>query len=73
MYRLGAFRQENVKKDVCGLIRLFYDTLGGPERYSKLPDVAKNICCGLKKNLILKKFKSIPQLREHIEMLDWPI
>ena len=41
MYRLGAFRQENVKEDVCGLIRLFYDTLGGPERYSKLPDVVK--------------------------------
>ena len=73
MYRLGAFRQENVKEDVCGLIRLFYDTLGGSKRYSKLPDVAKNICCGLKKNLILKKFKNIPQLREHIEMLDWPI
>ncbi|MCH8157690.1 MAG: protein kinase [Nitrospinae bacterium] len=73
LFHWGAFRQENVKEDICGLIRLFYDTLGGARHYAKQPAVVKNICCGLKQNLILKKFKSASRLREHIETLEWPV
>ncbi|KMP11281.1 serine/threonine protein kinase [Candidatus Nitromaritima sp. SCGC AAA799-A02] len=73
LFHIGAFRQENAKDDICGLIRLFYDALGGAERYAKQPETVKYICCGLKQNLILKKFKSSSQLREHIESLDWAV
>lgn len=71
MYMWGAPKKTNIHDDVVDLVRLFYDILGGKKYYAKLPDQAKNICSGLKRTLILKKFRSAGQLREHLELLDW--
>lgn len=64
-------KRENRQDDICDLIRIFYDCLGGQRFYSHQPDVVKYICCGLKRSLILKKFKTVAQLRKHIETMGW--
>ena len=71
MYHWGKASAENVQHDVFCLIRLLYDSLGGLNHYSKQPRVIKNICCGLKRGLILRKFKTAGQLRAYLENLEW--
>lgn len=71
MYHWGAPRRENIHDDVCDMIRIFYDSIGGQKHYAKQHNVVKDVCCGLKRNLILKKFKSAGQLREYLECLEW--
>jgi len=57
--------------DILALIQIFHECLGGQKWYAKMPAPAKNICCGLKRSLILKKFRSASQLREHLEQMEW--
>jgi serine/threonine protein kinase len=64
-------KKETRQQDICELIRVFYDALGGAKEYSKMPATVKEICCGLKKSLILNQFRAISHLREHLESLDW--
>lgn len=71
MYHWGAPRAENIHADVLDLVRLFYDAMGGAGQYARLPQEAKYICCGLKRTLILKKFKSAGKLRKHLETMQW--
>lgn len=71
LYHWGAARRVNIYDDVIDLIRIFYDSLGGQKHYAKLPKEVKDICCGLKRSLILKKFRSAGQLREHLENFEW--
>lgn len=71
MFQWGAARPINIHEDVIDVIRVFYDSLGGKKHYAKQPQPIKDICCGLKKTLILKKFKTAGQLRAYIENLSW--
>ncbi|UCH46288.1 MAG: protein kinase [Nitrospiraceae bacterium] len=64
-------RRENMNDDLCDLIRIFYDALGGRARYSRQPKEVKEICCGLKRSLILKKFRNAGALRTHLENVVW--
>lgn len=63
--------RKNIQQDLIDTIRIFYDLLGGKRYYSKQPAVIKYICCGLKHGLILNKFKTSTQLREHLESMSW--
>ncbi|MCO4794948.1 MAG: protein kinase family protein [Bacteriovoracaceae bacterium] len=67
----GDSKQSNREEDIIKLIRIFYDILGGADRYPKLPPSIKHIICGLKRGLILKKFRSVSHLRVHLETMDW--
>lgn len=71
MFHWSAPKRQNIQDDICDLIRIFYDALGGAKRYTKHPPQVKAICCGLKRSLILKKFKTTKQLREYLETLRW--
>lgn len=71
MFNWGAPSGENYRHDIVNLIRVFYDVLGGAENYAKQPPEVKEICCGLKRSLILKKFRTAAQLRSHIETMEW--
>jgi tRNA A-37 threonylcarbamoyl transferase component Bud32 len=64
-------RRENMNDDICNLIRIFYDAIGGRKRYSRQPGEVKEICCGLKRSLILKKFRDAGVLRVHLETRAW--
>lgn len=70
LYHLGSAR-EHIKEDVTDMIKLFYDILGGEKHYPNHPPEIKDICCGLKHSLILKKFRTAGQLRQYIENMEW--
>jgi serine/threonine protein kinase len=70
-YHWSAPKRENMQADIIDVIRVFYDILGGARHYSKQPKPIKNICCGLKHGLILKKFPTISRLRNHIKTMEW--
>jgi len=71
MFYWGGARNENIQYDVNNLIRIFYESIGGKKHYAKQPKEVKEICCGLKNSLIMKKFRSAGQLREYIETMEW--
>ena len=71
MFHWVAPKKENINDDVCDLIRLFYDAIGGQKHYANQPDVAKQVCCGLKRSLLIKKFRTAGRLREYLENLEW--
>jgi serine/threonine protein kinase len=68
---LGPSAAGSRREDVCDLIRIFYDLLGGQRLYAAHPPEIKQICCGLKRTLIFKKFRSGGQLRKHLEQMSW--
>ena len=71
MYHWGKASAENVQHDVNCLIRIFYDSLGGAKFYAKQPQVIKDICCGLRQDLIRSKFRTAGRLRVYLENIDW--
>jgi hypothetical protein len=71
MFHWGSPRPENLQDDVCDMIRVFYDAIGGQRHYAKHPPEIKAICCGLKRSLILRKFKTAGQLRQYLEIMQW--
>lgn len=70
-YRWHTPTGENIREDVRDIIRIFYDALGGQRHYAKQPAVVKNICLGLKRTLIRKKFRTAGELRRHLETMSW--
>lgn len=70
--RRGATRSENIGGDVCDMARLLYDMVGGRKHYGRQSQQVKDICCGLKHSLILRKFRNAGRLRQHLEALRWP-
>lgn len=71
MFHWGAPRRSNIEHDVVELVRILYDALGGAKYYSRHPQEVKDICCGLKRTLILKKFGTAGHLRENLETMEW--
>ena len=71
MFHWQAPRQENIQDDVCDMVRIFYDAVGGAKHYPRQPAVVKDICNGLKRSLILAKFRTAGQLRKYLENLEW--
>jgi serine/threonine protein kinase len=68
---VGATRRDGQKDDIVNVIEVFYEMIGGHKHYYKQPKFIKDICCGMKKTFILKKFKTITRLRVHIENMSW--
>jgi serine/threonine protein kinase len=71
LFNWGRANQENRQHDICDIIRIFYDAVGGQKSYAKHPQWVHDICCGLKQSLILKKFKTASELRNYLETEDW--
>ena len=70
-FHWGSPKPENLRDDIVDVIRIFYDALGGQRHYKKQPPEVKAIVLGLKRTLILKKFRTINHLRSHLENLPW--
>jgi serine/threonine protein kinase len=71
MFHWGPPSPENIHEDVCNLVRIFYDSIGGAKHYPKHPPEVKAICCGLKRSLILSKYRTAGQLRQYLETMQW--
>lgn len=70
-FHWSAPKRESLQDDICFVVRLFYDSLGGARFYAKQPEAVKDICSGLKRSLILKKFPTVTHLRSHVETTQW--
>jgi tRNA A-37 threonylcarbamoyl transferase component Bud32 len=71
MFNWGSPTRDNMRHDVVEAIRVFYEALGGQRCYARQPAEVKAICCGMKRSLILKKFRSAGLLRYHLETMAW--
>jgi hypothetical protein len=67
----SAPKREGYQDDLVSLIHLLYQSVGGAWFYPRQPKVVKGICCGLKRSLILEKFPTATQLRQHLETMRW--
>jgi serine/threonine protein kinase len=66
-----APKREGLQDDICDMIRIFYDALGGPRFYSRQSSQIKDIVRGNRRSLILKRFPTATHLRLHLENLQW--
>ncbi|MEZ4386382.1 MAG: protein kinase [Candidatus Krumholzibacteriia bacterium] len=57
--------------DVWEMIRLLHHIAGGARRYASQPPEFKDVCCGLKRSLIARKFRTAGELRWYLENLEW--
>jgi serine/threonine protein kinase len=73
MFQWKDSKGANIKSDVMDLLRIFYDATGGQKHYAKQPQAVKDICCGLKHSIALKKFNSAGKLCRYIENMQWEI
>lgn len=71
MYDWGRPSKMNTQDDICDMIRILYDSIGGGRFYAAQPKVFRDICCGLKRSLILKRFRTVSALKQHLETLVW--
>lgn len=71
MYRWHGTAGENIREDVCDVIKVFYDSIGGKKAYPSHPPEVKWICAGLKRSLILQRFRTAGDLRWHLEHMHW--
>ena len=71
IYRWHGPTRDNIAEDVFDIIKIFYDAIGGRRHYAKQRQEIKDICKGLKRNLILRKFRSAGQLRAYLENMEW--
>ena len=67
----AAPKREGLHDDICDVIRIFYDALGGARFYATQSKRIKGIIRGNKRSLILKRFPTATHLRLHLESLGW--
>ena len=71
LFQSNTSKRESIQNDTVDMIHIFHEILGGAKHYAKQPPAVKAICNGLKRTLILKKFRSASQLRRYIETMQW--
>lgn len=71
LHHWGDGKKSNQDEDIMNLIRVLHEILGGRAFYAKQAPGIKDVICGLKRSLILKKFKTMTQLRLFLEKMDW--
>jgi tRNA A-37 threonylcarbamoyl transferase component Bud32 len=69
-YDWGRPTRAKMQEDVVQAVRVLYDALGGAPWYARLPAVAKHVCCGLRRSLILRRFPTASALRVHLESFE---
>lgn len=71
LFQSEKTRRESIQYDTVEMIQIFHESLGGAKHYAEQPATVKDICCGLKRTLILQKFRTAAQLRHYLERLHW--
>jgi tRNA A-37 threonylcarbamoyl transferase component Bud32 len=71
MFHWGRSTRAAIADDVVELVRIFYESLGGQRHYARLPPEIKAICRGLKRSLILRRFRTAGELRGYLETMEW--
>jgi serine/threonine protein kinase len=71
LFQSPESKRTAIQDDTVEMVRIFYEMIGGPKHYTKQSKAVKDIINGMKRTLILKKFRSATQLREYIETMQW--
>ncbi len=71
LFPRGRASSGAVQDDVVDLVRLLYDCGGGKRTYKRQPPEFREICCGLKRSLITRKFRTALELRWYLEQMVW--
>jgi len=71
LFQASMSKRDAIQHDTVDMIHIFYEILGGAKHYARQPAGVKAICNGLKRSLILKKFRSASQLRRYLETMQW--
>ena len=71
VFQTGYGLKGSVQEDVYLLCHVLYEIIGGRKSYSKQPQIIKDVCCGLKKTNIKKKFRNATHLRVFLENSCW--
>ena len=70
-YQCGRSDRSKIKEDVIDMVRILCDAVGWRKHYAGQPRVIKEICCGLRRDLVSRKFPTPSRLREHLESFEW--
>ena len=70
-YNWGRPTRAKQKQDVIDTITVFHESLGGSDRYARLPPEIRKICGGLQHKRILDRFPTMSALRGHLESFAW--
>lgn len=63
-------KSQNKKDDLYNVLYTFYESLGGRKFYKYQPNYIKDICLGLHRPKIFKKYKNISELKKYIEQIN---
>jgi len=70
MSRNGG-KREHMLNDIVDLTRLLYDAVGGKEHYRSQPEPIKAVCCGLRSDLVKRRYPTARHLRKYLETFEW--
>jgi tRNA A-37 threonylcarbamoyl transferase component Bud32 len=71
VYRWEGTTRQNIFDDVCNAVRIFYEAVGGKAHYARQPAIVKEVCCGLRRVEIARRFRTAGELRVFLENLSW--
>ena len=71
MYDRGRANRVHIQEDVCDLVRILYDLVGGKAYYASQPPVIKQVCLGLKISLITQRYPTAWHLCRHLDTFEW--
>lgn len=71
MFHWGRSTRAAIADDVVELVRVFHEALGGQRHYARQPPEIKAICRGLKRSLIVQRFRTAGELRRYLETMEW--
>jgi len=67
----GRPTRQNISDDVCDLVRILYEMVGGRRRYASQPPEVRSVCLGLKRSLIARRFPTATELCRHLDSFEW--
>ena len=71
MYDRGRANRQHIQQDVCDVVRILYDLVGGRTHYAAQPAMIKQICLGLKVSLITQRYPTAWHLCRHLDTFEW--
>lgn len=69
-YDWGRPSRAKQRNDILQAVRVLYDMIGGASGYKKAPQEIREVCCGLRHDLILRRYPDMSTLRYHLESFE---
>ena len=70
-FDLGRPNREKIAADVCDLIAILYEAIGGARGYRDAPPAIRRVVMGRRRTAINRKYRTAGELRAALENLIW--